>query len=124
LVGLVREKIGPVAAFKDANGRGAPARRRAAARSCAPPCAKIADAEPYTVPPTIDDPAILDEITHRAERGDAVSIFKPSGTTWRLGKCDRANKHFQAKWNHLAARKMRFKQSVLVLQSHRGFRWS
>jgi len=24
---------------------------------------KIADAEPYTVPPTIDDPAILDEIT-------------------------------------------------------------
>jgi len=34
------------------------------------------------------------------------SIFKPSGITWRLGKCDQT-KHFQAKWNHLATRKMR-----------------
>jgi hypothetical protein len=36
-----------------------------------------------------------------------TSIFKPSGITWRLGKCDQTNKHFQAKWNHLATRKMR-----------------
>jgi hypothetical protein len=36
-----------------------------------------------------------------------TSIFKPSGYTWRLGKCDQANKHFQAKWLHLAAWKMR-----------------
>jgi hypothetical protein len=53
------------------------------------------------------------------------SIFKPSGITWRLGKCDQTGafssqveslggsenatkqEHFQAKWNHLAARKMR-----------------
>jgi hypothetical protein len=34
------------------------------------------------------------------------SIFKPSGTTWRLGKCDPTN-HCQAKWHHLVARKMR-----------------
>jgi hypothetical protein len=35
------------------------------------------------------------------------SIFKPSGNTWRLGKCDQTREHFQAKWKHLAARKMR-----------------
>jgi hypothetical protein len=35
------------------------------------------------------------------------SIFKPSGITWRLGKCDQKIEHFQAKWSHLAARKMR-----------------
>jgi hypothetical protein len=35
-----------------------------------------------------------------------ASIFKPSGITWRLRKCDQT-KHFQAKWYHLAARKMR-----------------
>jgi hypothetical protein len=36
-----------------------------------------------------------------------ASIFKPSGFTWRLGKCDPTGEHFQAKWFHLAARKMR-----------------
>jgi hypothetical protein len=35
------------------------------------------------------------------------SIFKPSDFTWRLGKCDQRPEHFQAKWFHLAARKMR-----------------
>jgi hypothetical protein len=35
------------------------------------------------------------------------SIFKPSGFAWRLGKCDQTAEHFQAKWFHLAARKMR-----------------
>jgi hypothetical protein len=35
------------------------------------------------------------------------SIFKPSGHTWRLGKCDQTNNYFQAKWAHLAARKKR-----------------
>jgi hypothetical protein len=35
------------------------------------------------------------------------SIFKPSGSTRRLGKCDQTIKHFQAEWNHSAARKMR-----------------
>jgi hypothetical protein len=36
-----------------------------------------------------------------------TSIFKPSGYTWRLGKCDQTNNHFQAKWLHLAAQKKR-----------------
>jgi hypothetical protein len=27
-----------------------------------------------------------------------ASIFKPSGITWRLGKCDQTSKYFQAKW--------------------------
>ena len=40
-------------------------RRRARARSCAAPCKKIADGEPWTMPATIDDPAILDEIGRR-----------------------------------------------------------
>ena len=45
------------------------------------------------------------EPSYALRRAD-LSIFKPSGITWRLGKCDQTE-HFQAKWNHLAARKMR-----------------
>jgi hypothetical protein len=45
-----------------------------------------------------------------SENAIKPSIFKPSGITWRLGKCDQT-KHFQAKWNHLAARKMRSDQA-------------
>jgi hypothetical protein len=41
-----------------------------------------------------------------SENATRLSIFKPSGITLRLGKCDQT-KHFQAKWNHFAARKMR-----------------
>jgi hypothetical protein len=41
-----------------------------------------------------------------SENATKPSIFKPSGNTWRLGKCDQTE-HFQAKWKHLAARKMR-----------------
>jgi hypothetical protein len=41
-----------------------------------------------------------------SENATRQCIFKPSGFTWRLGKM-RPNKHFQAKWLHLAARKMR-----------------
>jgi hypothetical protein len=37
------------------------------------------------------------------------SIFKPSGVTWRLGKCDQRPEHFQAERLHLATRKMRSK---------------
>ena len=38
-------------------------RRRAPARSCAPPCRRSPTGEDWTMPATIDDPAILDEIT-------------------------------------------------------------
>jgi len=60
-VGLVREKIGPVAAFKLA----VTVQRLPKTRSgkiLRATMAKIADNEPYTMPATIDDPAILGEI--------------------------------------------------------------
>ena len=62
LVGLVREKIGPVAAFKQVTA----VKRLPKTRSgkiLRGTMAKIADGEPWKAPATIDDPAILDEIT-------------------------------------------------------------
>ncbi|HXW99415.1 MAG TPA: AMP-binding protein, partial [Methanomicrobiales archaeon] len=62
LVGLVRDRIGPIASFKQA----AVVKRLPKTRSgkiLRGTMKKIADGEPYTVPPTIDDPAILDEIS-------------------------------------------------------------
>jgi propionyl-CoA synthetase len=61
VVALVRERIGPVAAFKQA----AVVDRLPKTRSgkvLRGTIRSIADAQPYTVPATIDDPAILDEI--------------------------------------------------------------
>jgi propionyl-CoA synthetase len=61
-VGLVREKIGPVAAFKQA----AVVKRLPKTRSgkiLRGTMQKIADGEDYKAPATIDDPVILDEIT-------------------------------------------------------------
>ncbi len=61
LVQLVRERIGPVASFK----RAARVLRLPKTRSgkiLRGTIRKIADSEPYRTPPTIDDPAILDEI--------------------------------------------------------------
>ena len=61
LVALVRDRIGPVAAFKDA--RIVPAcRRRARARSSVPRSAASPTAKPVPIPPTIEDPAVLDEV--------------------------------------------------------------
>ena len=61
IVNLVREKIGPVAAFKQAQV----VKRLPKTRSgkiLRGTMRKIADGKEYTVPPTIDDPAILGEI--------------------------------------------------------------
>ncbi|WP_419898304.1 AMP-binding protein [Roseomonas sp. USHLN139] len=61
LVALVRERIGPVAAFK----RASIVQRLPKTRSgkiLRATLRKLADGESYTVPPTIDDPLILDEI--------------------------------------------------------------
>jgi propionyl-CoA synthetase len=61
VTGLVRTQIGPVAAFKAA----AVVERLPKTRSgkiLRGTMRRIADGEEYTVPPTIDDPAILDEI--------------------------------------------------------------
>jgi propionyl-CoA synthetase len=62
LVDLVRQRIGPVASFKTAT----PVKRLPKTRSgkiVRGTIKKIADGVAYTVPPTIDDPAILEEIT-------------------------------------------------------------
>jgi propionyl-CoA synthetase len=61
LVSLVRKNIGPVAVFKQA----ALVKRLPKTRSgkvLRGTMRRIADGKPYRVPPTIDDPAILDEI--------------------------------------------------------------
>jgi propionyl-CoA synthetase len=65
-VKLVRERIGPVAAFKTA----AVVKRLPKTRSgkiLRGTMQKIADAEEYRVPATIDDPLILDEIRESLE---------------------------------------------------------
>jgi len=62
LVAMVRERVGPVASFKVAMV----VKRLPKTRSgkiVRGTIKKIADGHPYHVPPTIDDPAILDEIT-------------------------------------------------------------
>ncbi|MGK9203052.1 MULTISPECIES: propionyl-CoA synthetase [Sinorhizobium] len=62
VIGLVRERIGPVAAFRTAVcvKRLPKTRSGKILRST---IQKIIDRQPWTMPATIDDPAILDEIT-------------------------------------------------------------
>ena len=65
LVALVRERIGPVACFKQA----AVVKRLPKTRSgkiLRGAMRKLADGKQYTVPPTIEDPATLDEIREAA----------------------------------------------------------
>ncbi|GJD51459.1 Acetyl-coenzyme A synthetase [Methylobacterium crusticola] len=61
LVALVRERIGPVAAFKLALTVGRLPKTRSG-KILRGTMKKIADREPWTVPPTIDDAAVLEEI--------------------------------------------------------------
>jgi len=61
LIALVREKIGPVAAFKTAMVIKRLPKTRSG-KIVRGTMKKIADKEPWTMPATIDDPAILDEI--------------------------------------------------------------
>jgi propionyl-CoA synthetase len=62
LVALVREKIGPVAAFKTATVVPRLPKTRSG-KILRGTMQKIADGESYKVPATIDDPVVLDEIT-------------------------------------------------------------
>ena len=71
LVALVRERIGPVAAFKVATV----VKRLPKTRSgkiVRGTIKRIADGAEYRVPPTIDDPLILEEIT-----ADLVALGYP-----------------------------------------------
>jgi propionyl-CoA synthetase len=61
IVGLVRQKIGPVAAFKIAITVARLPKTRSG-KILRGTMKKIADGEPWTMPATIDDPAILGEI--------------------------------------------------------------
>ncbi len=61
LIALVREKIGPVAAFKTAMVIARLPKTRSG-KIVRGTMKKIADREPWNMPATIDDPAILDEI--------------------------------------------------------------
>ena len=61
LVGLVRERIGPVAAFKDARVVARLPKTRSG-KILRGTIRKIADGETAPVPPTIEDPAALDEV--------------------------------------------------------------
>ena len=60
-IALMREKIGPVAAFKLA-GVATRLPKTRSGKVLRATMRKIADGDPYTVPATIDDPVILDEI--------------------------------------------------------------
>ena len=74
LIQMVRDRIGPVASFKIASV----VKRLPKTRSgkiLRGTIKKIADGIEYQVPPTIDDPAILDEITT-----DLATLGYPSGT--------------------------------------------
>jgi propionyl-CoA synthetase len=61
LVALVRERIGPVAAFKDARVVARLPKTRSG-KILRGSIRKIADGETASIPPTIEDPATLDEI--------------------------------------------------------------
>jgi propionyl-CoA synthetase len=61
LVGLVRDKIGPVAAFKLALTVGRLPKTRSG-KILRGTMKKIADGDTWTIPATIDDPMVLDEI--------------------------------------------------------------
>ena len=61
IVALVRDKIGPVAAFKLAITVARLPKTRSG-KILRGTMKKIADGEPWTMPATIDDPAVLDEI--------------------------------------------------------------
>ena len=62
VVQMVRDRIGPVAAFKTATVVARLPKTRSG-KILRGTMAKIADSEEYRAPATIDDPAILDEIT-------------------------------------------------------------
>jgi len=67
LVGLVRERIGPVASFKDAHVVARLPKTRSG-KILRASIRRIADGVDAPVPPTIDDPAILDEIRATLQR--------------------------------------------------------
>ena len=58
---MVRDQTGPAAAFKQTKVVARLPKTRSG-KILRAPMRRIADGQEYTVPPTIDDPAVLDEI--------------------------------------------------------------
>src|SRR6201988_272397 len=75
IVALVRDKIGPVAAFKIAITVARLPKTRSG-KILRGTMKKIADGEPWKMPATIDDPAILDEIGTALKRKGADAAVK------------------------------------------------
>jgi propionyl-CoA synthetase len=67
LIQIVREQVGPVANFKQV-GIVARLPKTRSGKVLRGTMRRIADGDPYQVPPTIDDPAILDEIKAALQR--------------------------------------------------------
>ncbi|HTG84292.1 MAG TPA: propionyl-CoA synthetase [Gemmatimonadales bacterium] len=67
LIQIVREQVGPVASFKQVSVVSRLPKTRSG-KVLRGTMRQIADGEPYRVPPTIDDPATLDEVKLALER--------------------------------------------------------
>ena len=67
LIQIVREQVGPVASFKQVSVVSRLPKTRSG-KVLRGTMRQIADGEPYRVPPTIDDPATLDEVRLALER--------------------------------------------------------
>ena len=80
VVGLVRERIGPVASFKTALVVDRLPKTRSG-KILRGTMRRIADGEEYRMPATIDDPAILGEI----EAALARAGYPPGAAAWPLG---------------------------------------
>ena len=77
-VELVRDRIGPVASFKTALVvAGLPKTRSGKILRCT--MRRIADGEDYSLPATIDDPAILGEIEGALERAGYGAVATTRG---------------------------------------------
>lgn len=77
VISLVREKIGPVAAFKTAIAVDRLPKTRSG-KILRGTIRKIADGDTYTTPPTIDDPAILKEIEATLDERK-IGVFQQGG---------------------------------------------
>ena len=77
VVQLVRDRIGPVAAFKSAVVVDRLPKTRSG-KILRGTMRRIADGEPYTAPATIDDPAILDEIEDALQTIGYAQVSRPA----------------------------------------------
>jgi hypothetical protein len=85
-VALVRDRIGPVAAFKTAMVTVKRLPKTRSGKILRGTMQKIADKEEWKMPATIDDPAILDEITGPVCLGPIVSEGRRRSCRHQPGK--------------------------------------